>query len=201
MWVIAVLAGLAGLIILVLCVPLDVAFNLETSGRPKFRVRLVWFFGLVSKELGGEKKKPEAKKEITEEKPKKKRGTRLRTIFQVLRVRGLIRQIKNFLGDILGQLKIRELIVDLRVGLDNPADMGFAFALMGSINPFLSSFPPSQVRVQPYFHDETVVEGYIRGALRLCPIRLVIPFSRFTFSLVAIRVVKILVVSKWKGKK
>ena len=50
MWVIATLAGLAALVIFVLCVPLDAALNIDTSGRPRLRLRLVWLFGLISKE-------------------------------------------------------------------------------------------------------------------------------------------------------
>ena len=74
MWVIATLAGLAGLIILVLCIPLDATLNIDTSGRPKFRLRLAWLFGLISKELRRGKKKPEEKKRVAKEKPKKRKG-------------------------------------------------------------------------------------------------------------------------------
>ena len=110
MWVIvtlASLAGLAGLMVLVLCVPLDVALNVDSSGRPRFRVRLEWLFGLMSNELGREKKKPEEKKVVTREKRKKKRGMGFRTILRILRTRGLLRQINGLVGDGIGKFKIR----------------------------------------------------------------------------------------------
>ena len=192
MWVIATLAGLAGLTIFVLCMPVDAALNIDTSGRPKFRLRLVWLFGLVSKEVKREKKKPEKKR---------KRRIGFRTISRILRIKGLLRQVKDLVRDVIGQLKIRELAVNLKLGLDNPADTGFLFASIGSITPFLSLPSQYQLRVQPSFYDEAVFEGYLHGVLRLWPIKLVRPFVRFVFSLATLRVVKVLVLSKWKRKK
>jgi len=194
LWVIATLAGLVGLIILVLCVPLDAALSMDTSGRPKFRLRLVWLFGLISKEVSREKKKPE-------EKLKKKRGIGSRNTLKILRTRGLPGQLKDLVRNLLSQLKIKELVVNLKLGLHNPADTGLLFALIGSTTPFLSLPSQYQIRVQPSFYDETVFEGHLHGVLRLRPIKLVGPFMRLFFSLAALRVVKLLVLSKWKRKK
>ena len=201
MWVVATLAGLAGFIILILCVPLDVELNIDTSERSRFRLRLVWLFGLISKELSRGRKKPEEKKKITKEKPKKKRRIGFRTVLKILRTKGLLRQVKDLVKDILSQLKIRELAVNLKLGLDDPADTGFLFALIGATTPFLSLPSQYQIRVQPFFYDEAVFDGYLHGVLRLWPIKLVWPLLRFAFSLAAFRAVKILGLSKWKRKK
>ena len=200
MWVIATLAGLAGLVILVLCVPLDVAFHIDVYGRPKFRMRVVWLFGLVSKEVKKGEKKPKEKEKVTKEKPKKKRRIGLRTILRILRSKGLLRQLKDLVRDVLSQLKIRELAVNLKLGLDNPADTGLIFALIGATTPFLRLPSQYQIRIQPSF-DKAVFEGFSHGNIRLRPIQLVVPLLRPAFSLAAIRVVKILVMSKWKRKK
>jgi len=194
LWVIATLAGLVGLIILVLCVPLDAVLSMDASGRPKFRLRLVWLFGLISKEVSREKKKPE-------EKLKKKRGIGFRNTLKILRTRGLPGQLKDLVRSLLGQLKIKELAANLKLGLHNPADTGLLFALIGSTTSFLSLPSQYQIRVQPSFYDETVFEGHLHGVLRLRPIKLVGLFMRLVFSLAALRVVKILVLSKWKRKK
>jgi len=194
LWVIATLAGLVGLIIFVLCVPLDAALSIDASGRPKFKLRLVWLFGLISKEVSREKKKPE-------EKLKKKRGIGFRNTLKILRTRGLLRQLKDLVKSLLGQLKIKELAVKLNLRLADPADTGLLFALIGSTTPFLSLPSQYQIKVQPSLSDETVFEGYLHGVLRLRPIKLVGPFIRLVFSPAALRVVKILVLSKWKRKK
>ncbi len=201
MWVIATLAGLIGLVILVLCVPLDAVLSIDTSEKPRFRLKLAWLFGLISKELAGEKKKPEEEKEVTEEKRKKKRKFEFKIILKILRTKGLLKQVKNLVKGILGQLKIRELAINLKLGLEDPADTGLVFALIGPATSFLRLPPRYQIRVQPSFYDENVFEGYLRGVLRLQPIRLTGPLLRFIFSLTTLRIVRIFVVSKWKRKK
>ncbi|MFC2123149.1 hypothetical protein ACFLRP_05645, partial [Bacteroidota bacterium] len=63
MWVLLTLAGLAALLLFLLCVPLELAFDLEVNGRPKSGLRLVWFFGLISQEVKKGKKKPKKEEE------------------------------------------------------------------------------------------------------------------------------------------
>ncbi len=200
MWVIATLAGLAVLIILVLCVPVDITFHIDVRGRPKFSLRLVWLFGLISKEVRRGKKKPEEKKGMDERKPKEKRR-RTKALFQILRIKGLPRQLRELLRDVISSLRIRELRVNFRVGLNNPADAGLLFAVIGPTTLFLGSSRFHQIRIEPSFGDKAVCEGYLHGAVRSQPVRLVVPLLRFALSLAAIRAMKILVLSKWKGKK
>ena len=200
MWVVATLASLAVVIIFVLCIPLDAVLHIDVYGRPKFQMRLVWLFGLVSKEITKAKKKPEEKERVAKGK-RKPRKIQARTIFKILRTKGLLKQLKRLLRDVLRHLKIRDLRVDFRVGLDDPADTGLLFALIGPATFFLGSSRVHEIKVQPSFEDEAVFEGYLSGALRLVPIQLVVPCLRFVFSLATLRVVKILVVTKWKRKK
>jgi len=202
LWVIATLAGLAVLIILVFCVPLDMTFHMEAYRRPKFRMKLLWLFGLVSKELGKRKREPEEKKRVAKGKPKRrKRGIRARTILQILRTKGLLRGLGGLLRDTIRRLSIKEFRANFRVGLDDPADTGLLFAIIGPATFFLSSSCHNQIRVEPSFEDEAIFEGYLYGTVRLRPIQLVPPFIRFIFSLSTIRVLRALVLTKWKRRK
>ena len=202
MWVIATLASLAVLIILVFCVPLDMTFHMEAYGRPKFRMRLLWLFGLLSKELGKGKRKPEEKKRVAEGKPKRRKSRiRATTILQILRTKGLLRRLGGLLRNTISRLSIKEFRANFRVGLDDPADTGLLFAVIGPATSFLNSSWHHQIRVEPSFEDEAVFEGYLYGTVRLRPIQLVPPFIRFVFSLSTIRVLKVLVLTKWKRKK
>ena len=69
MWVAIALASLAIIIILVLCVPLDLALRADIYEKTKLRFKLVWLFGLVSKDINREKKAP-TKEKATKEKQK-----------------------------------------------------------------------------------------------------------------------------------
>ena len=202
MWVVVALASLAVLIILVLCVPLDMSFHMEAYGRLKFRMRLLWMFGLVTKELGREKREPEDKERVAEGKPKRrKRRIRARTILQIIKTKGLLRRLGGLLKDTISRIRIKELRANFRVGLDDPADTGLLFAVIGPAIFLFSSSWHHQIRVEPSFEDEAVFRGYLYGRVRLQPIQLVPPFIRFVFSLSTIRVLKVLVLTKWKRKK
>ena len=202
MWVIIALASLAVIVVLVLSVPLDAVLRIDVYGRPKFNLRLAWLFGLVSKEITKKKKKPEYKKEADNGKRKpRKRGLGPKTILKILRARGLLGQIKLLLKGILRLPWIKDLAADLKVGLGDPGDTGLLFALIGPATFFVGSSFPNQIKVQPSFADEAVLEGSLHGALRLRPVQLIPPLLRFVFSLPTIRVVKILAVAKWRRKK
>ncbi len=202
MWIIIALASLVALIVLTLSLPLDLRVYIDVYGRPKFRMRLSWLLGLVSKEIAGKKKKPKDKKEVDKDERVFKDGRlRVRTILEILRVRGLLKQIKILLKDIFRLPKIRDFVADLKVGLGDPADTGLLLAIIGPTTYFLDSYFPSRIKVQPSFSDEAVLEGSLHGALRLKPIQFIPPLSRFIFSLPTMRVLKILVVTKWKRKK
>ncbi len=201
MWVIATLASLALLIILILCIPLNVTLLVDIHGRPRFRTRLVWLFGLVSKEIKkGSKKSAEKSRTVPDKRKPGVRRANAKVVVQILRTKGLLGQLKRLLKEIFRHLKIRDLSVNLRIGLDDPADTGLLFAVIGPGTLFLKSAFSHQIRLQPAF-TEAVFEGDLSGALRLQPIRLVIPLLRFALSLPTIRVLKIVVWYKWKRKK
>ena len=201
MWVIALLAGLVVLFVLLLSVPIDAVFSLNTSDSPKFRMRLVWLFGLIGKDMSKKEKMPERKEKPPKMKPEKKSRIGFTTALKILRTKGLIKRIINLIKGILRQFKLRELVINLNLGLDNPADAGFAFAMVGVTSPVINRIRRCQVNIKPYYHDEFVFEGHLRGVVRLQPISLAWPVLRFIFSLAALRVLKIMVLSKWKRKK
>jgi len=202
LWLIATLASLVALIVLALCIPLDAVFYLDVYGKPKFGMRLEWLFGLVSKEIRARKKKTKVKRAEIKGKPRRrKRWDGISDAFAILRTKGLLRQLKVLIKDILSCLEIRDLTMDFRVGLDDPADTGLLFAAINPATLFLGPSFPHRINLEPSFEGEAVLEGYGYGALRLRPIRLSVPLLRFISSLAAVRAVKKIVLAKWKRKK
>ena len=197
-WVVVALASLVVVLIFILCVPVDAVLTLDTSAERKFRLRLVWLFGLISPELGRERREPKAHQAG---RAKRKRRVGLRTIWRILRTRGLLTKIKNLARDALPQIKIKEIAVNLRLGLDDPADTGLLFAVIGAARPFLKLPRQYELTIQPSFSDQPFFQGYLRGVLRLQPIRLVIPLGRFVFSPAMLRVIRILVSSRRQNQR
>jgi hypothetical protein len=199
LWAITALASLVVLITLLLCVPLDLVFRTNINGRPKFSIRLRWLFGLISHELRRERKSPKEKRTIDRKRKPRDWIWETKVTFEVLRTRGLVKQLVNFIRKILSRIKLRDLTVNLRVALENPADMGLLFAFTAPLN-LLSYFSPHQIRIEPSFVSETIIEGNLYGAVRVRPIQLAVPLIGFAFSSPTLRAVKKLVLYKWKRK-
>lgn len=178
--------------------PLDLVFEVEAYGSLKFNMRLAWLFGLIDKEIAG-RRKPEEEKRLAGSKQKRhRRRIGLRTLFQILQIKGLLRQGKDLLKDMFGCLRLKDFRADFTVGLDDPAETGFLFAVIAPIIPFLGSSRFSEIRVRPSFEDGATCKGYLRGMVRLLPIRLVLPLLKFVFSLPTLRAVKTVVLARWK---
>ena len=205
MWVVISLSALVALVVFILSVPLDLTFRLEVYGRPRFDVRMKWLYGLVCKKLEKGEKKPRKKKKAVEGKRKPdKIWQGVKTLIQILRtkglIKGIIKQIQKLIRGILASLRIRKLGAEFKIGLGNPADTGLLFALVGPVTRFLGFSRLHEIRLVPVL-DRAVFEGYSYGEVRLRPIRLVPPVFGFVFSPTIMRIVKIFIISKWRGRK
>jgi hypothetical protein len=194
LWVIAVIGGLLALFIFLLWVPLDFILNAEVYERPKFQLKFSWLFGLISREIPGQKRKPARGRE-------KRRRSSIATVFKVLGTRGLPGRIKTLVKEVLSCFRFRDIVADFQVGLGDPADTGLLFAVLGPASVFLGSSHSHQINIQPSFGDDVVFEGYSRGRVRLRPVRLVPPVTKFVFSLPAARAAWAIVSGKWQRKK
>jgi hypothetical protein len=200
LWVVVALVSLIVIVTLFLCIPLDLVFRASVEGKPKFRLRLIWFFGLVTGELRQTRKKPEEKRVEYEGKP----GEwiqRLRVTFEILQTKGLLKQLLSFIKRIIRRIKVRELTANLKVGLDNPADTGLLFAFIAPLSLAINYFLPHPIKIQPSFTGESFINGYLYGAVRMWPIQLAASLIGLAFSLPALRAAKKLVLYKWRGKR
>jgi hypothetical protein len=199
LWLIITLVSLVVLFLLILSIPIDLALRLDVNGRVRFNLKLLWLFGLLGKELGRRKKKAKPKK--AKPKKDKEKSKDARKVLKVLRTKGLLKQIKVFVTDVFKSLSIRQLRADFRIGLDNPADTGLLFACIGPAFVFLNHPGRYSVNIKPSFEDEAILEGYMQAVIRLLPIKLVLPLLKFAFSFPILRVIKAMVLIKWKRKK
>ena len=201
MWVVAIVMGLAVLILLVFCIPLEFTFRMQVAGRTEFGVRVLWGFGLVRKALATKKKPPEKKSRANAKPRPRKREGRTDTMLQVLRSKGMLSQLQILVIDTLRCLRLKELNADIRIGLDDPADTGLLFALIGPAAVFVRSIWHHQIRVVPSFEDEAILEGHVHGTVSVQPIQLIPPFLRFVFSSPTFNVLKVLTLNLWKRQK
>ncbi len=195
MWVIIALFSLILLVILVLCIPLDLIFQVNTSESPTFRIRLLWFLGLIDRDLKKPKKKADKKEKPARVRQKSRRRISASTIYQILRTRGLFTQLRRLVVSIFRSLKIKELSANIKLGLENPADTAFLFALIGPAN-FLLSMLPYKINVWPSFDGDLPLEAYLHGAIRVWPILVILASLRFVFSIPALKVSRTLIMKR-----
>ena len=182
-------AIVVGVILFLLSIPLDLSFYLKVREGPEFRFSLRWFFSLVKKEFG--RKKTAAKK----------RAERSWAFADLLRIKGLLPKILSFLKDVFRHIRIRDLRIDLRIGLDDPADTALLVGSLWLPAFLLSSSSPYLIRLRPSFDDDLVFQGYAHVVLRLWPIQLVPAVTRFGCSRPALRLLGVLISGRWKRKK
>jgi hypothetical protein len=188
------LAGLLALAVLLLSVPVNLAFQLEVYGRPKFKARFSWLFGLLARDITGRKKRDAAQKTVVSDKAGKKKRSGGRKALRALTTRDLIWRLKTLVLGILRRLEFRDFRMDFRGGFENPADSAMVYSFIWPAYLFLGPAFGRHVQLQVSFEGEAFLEGYCQGAVRLRPIRLAPPLARFVFSAPALKAIKRMVI-------
>jgi len=205
MWWIILLSVIGGLIILgilLFSIPFDLSWKLEVYGKPKASLRWSWLFGLLDKEIRTGKRAPK--------KPKKKKArgklnvrkaiAGIRQGSDYLRIKGLVSQFIRFMKRALRRIQIRRLEAELRVGLDDPADTFYLFAITEPVNRIINYSLPYPVSIQPSF-IEPIFEGYFYGTIRIYPVRFLLPLAQLIFSVPVFRLIKKVVASRWRRNR
>lgn len=181
-----VVIGLVVLCLLILAIPVEVAFEFAVPGEPKPKLRVGWLFGLVSKE-------PPARK--AQEKKKN-----IRSLLALLRVKGLPDRLMTLGSQLVRCIHFKRLDADLALGLDEPADTGLLCAAAWPAIGYLNSLRSVKVTFQPCFF-EPILEIRASGAVRVFPLKMAGSVLRLLFSPPVWRAAKVMAVSRWKGRK
>jgi hypothetical protein len=177
------LAAVAAVLVLLLAVPLDLAVTARRRERLETRVRVRWLWGRIPLPAPkGGARKPRRKKP---KKPRAKRSSGRRAL-AVLRARGFARRALRLPRDLLCRVHIRAFDIDLRLGLDDPADTGRLWGLVGPAAAMLALPAPARVAVTPEF-AEPVVHLDARADLRVVPGALLLVLLAFALSPATLR--------------
>lgn len=186
MWILATVFGLILFFILLLAIPVDLKFSVEKEKNFRSQARVEWMFGLIGKDLERRKKEPKPKKK---KKRKFKARRHIKPLLAMVKTRGFIRRVIKFIRDIHRVIEIRELRLDFRFGLDDPADTAMIYGAIAPTALLANRYSPIKIRVYPDFED-LALEGSFKGNMRLVPIRLFKPITLFVLSPVTIRAAK-----------
>ncbi len=180
-WVIVLVVAMPVLLVLLLVIPIDLAFSIERSDSFKMKARVKWMFGLLGKDITRGKKPAE--------KPVKKRRGNIMSLVAAFTTEGFAQKFLSFLKDVLRVLKIRELKANLTVGLGNPADTGMLFAVIVPTMVFFRNLSSVNVEVEPDFEEEKL-HGYCAGNVRAMPLKFVTISIPFIFSATTLKALR-----------
>lgn len=178
MAIIFAIVGVVAFLVLLLSVPVSMAFDIEKDTDLRKSLRLRWLFGLVQKELGGPKRPA---------RPKRRKGRKgFRVFTRLVTTKGFVKRILVFLKRLIKAVQIRRLQAYLRIGLDDPADTGQLLGIIWPALAFAPSSPSINIAIEPDFQEATL-QGYGRGLIRVFPIQLIWIVLRFLVSITTIR--------------
>jgi len=173
----ATLAVIALILLLVLLLAIPVSLTFTVSLREKFQgdFELGWAFDLVrvrnpslASKTRTSKLKDRKRKAARPDRP----GRRSKNFIAIVRQRSFRRRIFKFAGDLWRAVGKSNLSFRLRVGLDDPADTGRLWAVLGPMSVVLSNAREEMIKIEPVFH-EPFFEFEGRGNIRLVPLQLV----------------------------
>ena len=177
---------LAG-VLAVLTIPVGVAFTVQREEKLQGRVTIDWMFGLVRipvyPEEGGEARAAPAPS------PKQARRTRAQRdlhLGAMLRSQGFLARLIRLLRRLRGCIHIRRLRLHVLLGLDDPADTGRLWGMVGPLALLVPVPAGADLAIQPEFTGATLqIDG--EGAVRILPIEIIGTLFAFALSPVTLR--------------
>ena len=200
-----IVAGIVLFIFLVFSIPVDIAFDVGGPGAARSRMRVGWLFGLLRKEFGGRRKKPEEREPKREKKRRSDKpflsslatkgiavvSSKNRYPINLTVARGLLKLSRR----ILSGVKVRYLDARLRIGLDDPADTAMLYSALWPVLVPLTYKSSAKVRMELSF-EEPALDLTARGLVRVFPIQMVWSVLLFALSPAGLRVVKRMVMRR-----
>jgi hypothetical protein len=186
-----VLAGiLIGLVVL-LAVPVDVAFRLEGIEAFSGRLTVRWLFGLVRVRIRvpGARERPAgpaARPKPARERPRRKARAGPAQVLAVLGEPAFRERVRRLVGDLVRAAHVSRLRLWMRLGLGDPADTGRLWAVMGPLSAVARGLRGAEVRIEPEFVDP-VLEFQAQGRALLFPLQLLALAVSFALSPSSIR--------------
>ena len=182
-------AILFALVIALLAVPFEINFNIQRQEVFRSDVAVRWLFGLVRFRVPGKSVQKPQKKKL----PKIKRKAKARKkSANGKAIKGLLWNARfryraiQFVKDLFKSIHIATFYLRIRLGLDDPADTGRLWAVLGPLAVFLAALSNATVQLQPDFQSESLNLDS-SGEVRIVPLQVIFTVLAFVFSPITIQ--------------
>lgn len=191
MLILWVLLGWVLLVLLLAAVPVEMAFTMEHhDGHGKARGTVHWLFGWVRIPLGGRRRKASTKPvqgAARHRKGPRRSGHRL---MAALEAEGFARRVLTLIHDLLRRIRIHELTLEGSVGLDDPADTGRLWGVLGPLVAVSALLPVVHIALEPRFTAEGI-DVHAHSRLRFIPLAVLFVMMRFLLSPSTVRAFRV----------
>jgi hypothetical protein len=167
----AVLALLLGL----LAIPVGVVYRVSWRGKFQGDIHLYWLFGLLHVRIPTAPTPSSPPHKNAKPKPSRRHKTKAKHKTNPLaawRIRSFRQRIIKFLRDLWRAIHKRDVRLHLLIGLDDPADTGQLWALMGPLSAVLAQSRAVRIDIEPDF-TESHLEFNSSGDIRVIPLQLI----------------------------
>lgn len=131
------LLSIALAVLALLAVPLRVLLVAQATAQPRYRAHICWMFGLVRGPLStGRSQKTVPERRSSRRTDKQAWSFKQAMIF--VRAAGGAARARQALGDLIASLRPQIELMQIELGLDDPADTGRAFALLAPLALWLA---------------------------------------------------------------
>ncbi|MGI9259270.1 MAG: DUF2953 domain-containing protein [Gammaproteobacteria bacterium] len=169
-------AAIVLLLVGILAIPVTLDIRLAWDDRLRDEVTLRWAFGLVRVPIRSRRGRASDADTNKTEKPAKPRGRTKRKRINVIRVlqqKASRRRLFRFLKDLWNAVAKHDVSLRLRLGLDDPADTGLLWSVVGPLSGYLTTLENASILIEPDFF-ETVLELEGSGKLRVVPLHVIV---------------------------
>ena len=200
MLTIYIITGFIIFLILLLCIPVETTILMNTESSKKYSLMVSWLFGMIKKDLVKRKSS-----QIKKKKSKMKKGLSFRLcidiVSQFFDYAGFIHPVKDFIFGIFRQLRIKKISGEVIIGLEDPALTGMLFAVIGPANALLNLHQKYDVSINPFFDDENILLGNLKGNVKVQPIRLIYPALKLVVSKEVRQIGNRYIKKKWENDR
>jgi hypothetical protein len=171
------LTGLATfllLLIALLAVPVTLTYRVSWQQGFRGAAQLRWLFGLVRIRLPAsqlESPTPQGEERAHTAGRLGRASRKKHEVFSVVRQKSFRRRITRFIRDVWQAMHKRDVSLNVRIGLGDPADTGQLWAVVGPVAGLLSNTREATIGIVPDFVEETF-ELDSRGNIRLVPLQM-----------------------------
>jgi len=173
------------ILFLLLIIPVELVFNYKNYETPGKKINLSWFFGIVTFEIYPKKPSSKEKKEV-KSRTEKKKGMGFAKIKKILGNIKFTIKTYNTIRKLLQSVKPDLKRLYIKIGLEDPADTGLLWGLMGPLSGVMYGFTNKDLVIEPDFLDPAFnVET--QGRLTIIPLEILFIALGYIFSPIVLK--------------